>query len=316
MSVSILITVASPTFINNNSIMLSYVYEGAIQALGRDNVSCLPMQFSVEHQRKNPSDIILVFGSCMSDLCSYSELRKICDKTGAILVFWLHDDPYEFDANYKILEIADFIFSNDKWASQFYLHPRSSHLPMAASEKYHFRNIEKNWLYDTFFCGVAFPNRIKFFDKVSKILTNYKTVIKGSGWPLSLSFADNDRIDNRALPDMINNSKLVFNLGRHLNLCNDRYQLIPSTPGPRTFEAAMAGCVQLYHVESLEIIEYYKPEEEILLFDSVSDIRDLIEAFIDKDDNIYRIAKNSQVRTLEEHTYKHRIETMISIIKD
>ncbi|QTO00969.1 glycosyltransferase [Aggregatibacter sp. 2125159857] len=312
----ILLTGASPDIINHNTVMRDYVCEGIEQVIGKKNVKNVSLAYAAKEQLNNPSDVVLVFGSCMPDLCNYSELKIACNKTNAILVFWLHDDPYEQDYNYKILDIADFIFSNDKWASKFYEHNKCFHLPMAASKKAHFREVNNNWTYDAFFCGVAFPNRIQFFKDAGKYLSKLKTTVKGAGWPEELSFTINERIDNALLPDMMNKSKFIFNLGRHLDLGNKRFQLTASTPGPRTFEAAMAGTVQLYYVESLEITEYYTDKKEILLFDSINELKEITSRLLDKDHELMNIAKNAQERTIKEHTYKTRIEQMLSIINN
>lgn len=310
----ILLTGASPDIINHNTIMRNYVCEGVEQVIGKENVKNLSLAYAAKEQVNAPSDLVLVFGSCMPDLCNYSALKIACQKTGAKLAFWLHDDPYEQDYNYKILDIADFIFSNDKWATKFYEHDRCFHLPMAASQKAHFREVNNTWIYDTFFCGVAFSNRIQFFKDVESYLSKLKTTVKGTGWPSELPFTINERVNNLLLPDMMNKSKFTFNLGRHLDLGNKRFQLTASTPGPRTFEAAMAGTVQLYFVESLEITEYYADKKEILLFDSINDLKEIISRLLDNDNELMNIAKNAQERTIKEHTYKSRIERMLSII--
>lgn len=311
---SILITGASPDKVNNNAIMRSYVEEGAISILGKENVKNVPLEYADQYQYSFPFDLVLVFGSCMPDQCNYDSLRIACDKTNAILAFWLHDDPYEQDFSYKLIDKADFIFSNDKWATRFYEHNYSYHLPMAASKSAHFREIKKNWIYDMFFCGVGFHNRIQFFRDALKYLENFKISVKGSNWPEDIPFTINERVSNSLLPDLLNKSKFTFNLGRHLDLGNQRFSLPASTPGPRTFETAMSGTVQLYYVESLEIIEYFTPNKEIILFDSIKELESTVDKLIDNEIGLYEIAKNAQDRAIKDHTYEVRLKKMLSII--
>jgi spore maturation protein CgeB len=310
----VLITGASPDNINNNFIMRNYVSEGLEEVFGESNVKNIPLQFCDKILSENRFNIIIVFGSCMPDNCYYGYLNKEANSTGAKLIFWLHDDPYEQDFNYKVLSLADYIFSNDKWATQFYRHENCFHLPMAASRKSHYRPIHANWKFDLFFCGVAFQNRVQLIRDMSPILKSIECCIKGQDWPRDLYFCSNERIPNKELPDYINSSKFTLNVGRHLSLGNDRYKLDASTPGPRTFESAMAGSAQLYFVESLEIEEYYQADKEIILFDSIRDIKNIFEKFLDEPQSIVDIATNAQNRTLEQHTYKHRILTMLNII--
>jgi spore maturation protein CgeB len=311
---NVLITGASLDNINNNSDMRNYVCDGFKSLIGDLNVRNYPLQFCKYVLERQNFDLILVFGSCMPDSCYYGELKKSALSQGAKLVFWLHDDPYEQDYNYKVASIADFIFSNDKWAAQFYEHEDCYHLPMAASQTAHYRPVRTDWENDVFFCGVAFENRIQLIRDVSSLLTPLKCSIKGYGWPEDLSFCKNERIINDALPDYLNNSKFTLNIGRHLSLGNDRFKLDPSTPGPRTFETAMAGSLQLYFVESLEIQEYYEPEKEILLFDTPKDLKIIFEKYFDEPESIFDLARNAQNRTLNFHTYKHRAKTMLDTI--
>lgn len=312
MDTKVLITGASPDVINHNSVMRNYVTEGFCALLSSNNVRNVPLQFSVSALKHNPVDIVLVFGSCMPDNCDYGALRAECDRSGAKLVFWLHDDPYEQDFNFKIVKYADVIFSNDKWATQFYDHSHCYHLPMAASESAHFRSVTQYWEMDLFFCGVGFENRIRLLRDLKPLLNQIKTKVVGDAWPKDLVFANNQRINNAELPNQINNSKFILNLGRHYNLGNDRYKLDPSTPGPRTFETAMAGATQLYFVESLEIEEYYEPDKEILLFDGYKDLSRIFEMYLDEPSAISEISKAAQKRTLSEHTYKHRARKILS----
>jgi len=97
-------------------------------------------------------------------------------------------------------------------------------------------------------------------------------------------------------------------------LANDRYKLDPSTPGPRTFEAAMAGSAQIYFVESLEVEEYYADGKEILLVDDVKDLKQILVNYLDAPQDILAIGKAAQARTLQQHTYKHRVSHILEKI--
>lgn len=311
MSMNVIITGASPDSINHNAVMRNYVYDGFVSLLSNEKVRNIPLQSCAKSVLEQPVDFVLVFGSCMPDSCEYGSIKHACDRTGAKLIFWLHDDPYEQDYNFKILDIADIVFTNDKWASKFYYHDNTFHLPMAASKNAHFVEITDKWERDLFFCGVAFENRVSLLRDLKQFLSSKNCNISGSNWPADLFFCKNERINNSELPNFIANSKFTLNVGRHLSLGNDRFKLDPSTPGPRTFEAAMAGSVQLYYVESLEIEEYYKPDSEILLFDSAKQLEQLFEEYVDDPEKLISIAKNAQDRTLNDHQYKNRCSVII-----
>ncbi len=311
----VLVVGASPDSVNQNTIMRSFVVEGFVDLFGNDYVEESPLEYSYVLAKKFEPNLIVAFGSCMPDECDYSLLRKACDELKIPLIFWLHDDPYEIDFNYRAISVADYIFSNDKWATEFYNHPNSYHLPMAASKSAHFRPQTCNTLQDFFFCGVAFPNRQQLIGDIAPLLRKYKTTILGADWPIDeCEFTENRRVGNSELSDYYQNSKFVINIGRDFNLANDRYQLVPSTPGPRTFEAAMAGAVQLYFVESMEIVEYFEDGSEILLFDDLKGLTDIVERLAENPEARNSIGKNAQRRALKEHTYYERIKSMLEVI--
>jgi len=314
MKKKVLVTGASPDHLNRNTIMRDYVAEGFGQVLGTEAVKSIPLEYADTELMGFDADLVLVFGSCMPDYCDYGKLKAACDMRKATLAFWLHDDPYEFDFNYKVIDIADLIFSNDKWASRFYDHPKCYHLPMAASQSAHFREIRQRKDIDLFFCGVGFENRRRLFKDLEPVFGRMEIRVIGDEWPADIPFAVNRRIDNKELADYLARSKISLNIGRHLCLANDRYKLDPSTPGPRTFEAAMAGSAQVYFVESLEIEEYYSDGKEILLVDDVKDLEQILVHYLDAPQEIVAIGKAAQERTLQEHTYKHRVIHILEMI--
>jgi spore maturation protein CgeB len=316
MSISnILITGASPDRTNRNTVLRSYVVEGFQQLASLENVSHCPLEQAADITEEYRPDLVLCFGSCMPDDADYFALRYACDKSNAILAFWLHDDPYEFDYSNKACTVADYIFSNDKWSSLHYDHDRVFHLPLAASKTAHWRPLTDVKDIDIFFCGVAFPNRVRLVSDLTPILTKFKTTVLGDQWPENkLSFAKNTRLPNDQLSDYYARSRLTLNIGRDFHYANDRYKLVPSTPGPRTFEAAMAGTTQLYFVESLEIEDYYQPNTEIILFNSAAEFEEIVVKALDGHLDISAIQAAAQTRTLSDHTYFSRAKQMLAIL--
>jgi spore maturation protein CgeB len=247
----------------------------------------------------------------MPDQSVYLSIRKICSQKSIPIVFWLHDDPYEFDYSFKAEEVADWIFSNDLWSSMHYQHEKTFHLPLAGSPAAHYRPWQDRKTHDIFFCGVAFPNRIQLIADLSKILEKYSSYICGKGWPIESSYCQNVAIQNEALPDAIAASLVTLNIGRHFNLANDRFLLDASTPGPRTFEAAMAGTIQFYFADSLEIEDYFVPNQEILLFDDPKTFERQLQRVVDDSIFAKNIAIAAQERALRDHTYEMRCRKLL-----
>ncbi len=127
-----------------------------------------------------------------------------------------------------------------------------------------------------------------------------------------LPFCRNERIPNERLADYYATSRVVLNLGRDFHLANRKYQLDSSTPGPRTFEAAMAGACQLMFAESLEILDYFRLDEEILLFDSPADFQQTLERLLAEPKHCRRIGAAAEERRLRDHTYAVRASQLLS----
>ena len=309
--IKLLVVSAFPEKFNTNSALKDYVTRGFQSILGEDQILSCPLEVAPDLIGRLRPDLIVIFGSCMLDVSVYRDVRVACNKSQAKMVFWLHDDPYEFDYAFKAEELADWIFSNDKWASMHYAHPNVTHLPMAASQYVHYRQWVDQKEFDVAFCGVAFPNRITLIRDLEGVIRKFRTRICGSHWPENIPLAINERLSNSQLSDLYSNSIVTLNVGRQFNLANDKFLLDASTPGPRTFEAAMAGTVQFYFVESLEVTDYFAEGEEIVLFDSPRDFSQQIERLMDEPDLAKEIALASQQRALRDHTYENRCNKIL-----
>ena len=307
----ILVISASLDSLNNNAPLREYVANGFKSLIGEDSSYGIDLDNAEKAIAIFRPTLVVIFGSCMPDHSGYLEVKKICNDIGAPIAFWLHDDPYEFDYSFKAEEIADWIFSNDRWASLHYRHDKVFHLPLGACEVAHYRAWTPQKKYQIFFCGVAFPNRVQLVSDLSKIMSRYATFICGREWPILGSFISNQSVANQELPSLVASSMITLNIGRSFNLANERFKLDPSTPGPRTFEAAMAGTVQLYFSDSLEIEDYFVPDQEILLFDSPSSFELQVERLLDQPDLAAKIALAAQKRALAEHTYKNRCTRLL-----
>ncbi|WP_019303894.1 CgeB family protein [Xanthomonas oryzae] len=312
----VLVSGASPDNQNRNVVLRKYVTEGFAQLPQVAQALATPLEFAAERASELQPDVVVCFGSCMPDDAEYARLRRYCTQAGVPMVFWLHDDPYEFDYNYKIRHVADIVFSNDRWCAEHYAHPFARHLPLAASQQAHWRPVRTDKDISIFFCGVAFANRKRLLGDLRKTLQSYDAMILGDGWPNELAFCSNRRLPNDQLSDHYARAWVTLNMGRDFNYANDRFKLEPSTPGPRTFEAAMAGTTQAFFVESLEITDYYQPNSEIFLYNSAVEFAHLMEQVLSDQLGCMRIAEAAQQRTIAEHTYKARAQKILDTVDE
>jgi spore maturation protein CgeB len=312
----IIVSSAAPDVLNSNAYLNHYAAAGLRAAAPSRRVLVEAFERLEETIRLQKPELVLLMASCLPAETYYGRLRHACDKADSRLAFWLLDDPYEFDANVRASAVADAIFVSDLWSSWHYIAPCPViHLPMAASPEAHFRPVTRRSGPTVFFCGVSFDNRTRLLRDLKPLLETRHSVVLGGGWDTGLlPFARNLRVGNETLPLYYNSAELVLNVGRRLNLANHSIGLAPSTPGPRTFEAAMAGATQAFFVEGLEVEDYYTSGKEILLFDTARDFAAILERMSDEPNFSLSIGSAAQARTLAEHTYTHRTARILDVL--
>jgi spore maturation protein CgeB len=247
------------------------------------------------------------------DLSITTNLAKRC---GSKVAFWMHDDPYELDASFRIIDFADYIFTTDK-SSVLHYPPvvPAFHLPLAACPFAHYRPILKRSGPDWFFCGVPFACRQEFFLNLSLITPSLSGLLLGPGWDLGrFSQAADIGVSSAQICNYYATALSVMYLGRDFNLANAKFGVKPSTPGPRMFEAAMAGAVQLVNTPGLEVLEYFGDRNEVIMVDTPEGASSIIFSLKSDPQRSIEIGGAAQRRALSEHTYAHRAKNMIATI--
>jgi spore maturation protein CgeB len=277
-----------------------------------------PIEIAADALLVAKPSLIIGIGSVLPDDIDYTAITRAARRLNAPVIYWLHDDPYEFDFNWKIDGQCDWIFTTDRSSMDYYRTPNVSHLPLAASKDLHFRDpipIRERTI-DVFFCGVGYPNRRSIITKLRNVLHPCQTVITGDNWNEKLPFCQNRRMSPAEIIDGYSSSRIVLNIGRQFNLANRQFDIVASTPGPRTFEAAAAGCVQAAFFESCELLEYFARDTEILTFSSISEFSHIIDRARYEPDTLDPIAAAAQVRVLTQHTYDHRAGEMLAVLRN
>jgi spore maturation protein CgeB len=310
----VLIVSGSPDVLNTNTLLRGYVAEGFRRAFPEADIAAVPYELGVSAAQSLSPDLALVFGSVMIDGTDYDRLVDAVRRGGGCVAFWLHDDPYEFDANDRVIPLADVIFTNDAASLDYYpVTARVHHLPLGGCPITHFRAVEQRTAPDLFFCGHLFDNRRKFLDQLACRVADFerRLIIGSSDVDARVPGWYRAAIPNTMLPAYYNTALSVLNIGRDLNLANRRYGIRASTPGPRTFEAAFAGAAQIFVGDGLEITDYFEPDREILLADSA-------EGFLEHFARLKRepalslaVGRAAQERAMASHTYEQRVRTLV-----
>ena len=260
-------------------------------------------------------DIVLGIGSYLPESVYFGEVAREAREVGAVTVYWATEDPYEQDASYRIVHDFDVIFSCDRWGSNFYAHPRAHHLPLAACRARHFIPYDPlaERPVDVMFCGVAFTSRKELVSDLLPSLTGLQLQFIGPGWgEFGVGFSDR-RIEKAELVRLYAASKIVLNMGRSLHFENKRYMITPSTPGPRTFEVALAGALQLFHEDTSEMKRYFT-QAEVPCFSTPAEFHSLVQLFTRDVEARNAVTLAAQRRTLAEHTYAHRAQRIIDTL--
>lgn len=312
--VRVAITSLTSDRLNTNHAIRDYLDEGFREVLDPGLVASCPLEEVERTIRAFEPDLIVAVGSLARDETDLGRLRRSADAAGSRLAFWLHEDPYEFDYAGRA-DVADVVFSNDPWSAAHYRHPRAHHLPLAASPRHHLRTVtpcaERSCA--LFFCGVGYPNRVDVLRRAGSILRPYPVAVLGAGWPSDLGFAENRRLTQAEMSDGAQGARLTLNLGRDFDIANRRLSLPSTTPGPRTFEVALAGSAQLYLATDLDVLTYFEKESEIVLIDGLSDIAAALERAYDEPDAIDAIARRAQARALRDHCYRNRARRILEL---
>ena len=314
----ILITSTVPDEHNSNAPLRGYLAQGMRRQCPETRVVEAPFEVTFRRIHETRPQLVIAMGGVAVGSVDLRRLRAACDTVDAKLVLWLHDDPFEFDYAWRAENIADAIFTNDSWALQHYSFPQTFHLPLAGCADTHHRPLlpAAQRDIDLLFCGVAYPNRIAFFREIQHICRRLNCVVLGDGWPPDLDFAVNRRVSREELANLTARALVTLNITRDHNIANRRLDLPPSTPGPRTFETALAGSAQLYLVHGTEIAEYFEPDSEIILIDNVMDTEHHLQELRANKTAAVAIAGRAQTRAMKEHCYEHRAAALLARLRE
>ncbi len=299
-----------------NAQVRATIMEGLEGCFGKGNVVSVHITAAAAAIKTLRPVLVFATGSYLPESTYFGEVSREARKIGAVTTFWATEDPYEQDAHYQIANDFDVIFSCDRWGHNFYQRDRVFHLPLGACPTLHYMPIDEGTekTIDVLFCGVAFSSRKEVARNLMPVLQKLNIRFIGPGWgEMGIGFSDN-RIEKDQLIKLYSRSRIVLNLGRSLHFENKRFMISPSTPGPRTFEAALAGAFQVFHEETYELRRYYDADE-IPVFSNREDFERIIDKYLADDALRLRMSKKAQERTMREHLYVHRIRQAVDYLK-
>lgn len=187
------------------------------------------------------------------------------------------------------------------------------YLPLAAQPDFHkpltLTSVEqRKYGSAVSFMGAGYPNRRIAFRE----LVNHDFKIWGSDW-------DGDHVleplvqmkGARVTPEecvKIFNATTI-NLNLHSSIQAKELVTFGDFINPRTFELSACGAFQL--VDKRRLLSEAFAEDELATFSSMENLLEKIDYFLKRPDKCDEYANRARQRVLAEHTYKHRMRTLI-----
>jgi spore maturation protein CgeB len=162
--------------------------------------------------------------------------------------------------------------------------------------------------------GAGYFNRRRFFLN----LLNHEFKLWGNDWDDAPGLANALQEDGRRVST--EETVKIFNATQiNINLHSSTYAQGVNPQGdfvnPRTYELAACGAFQLVDHRSL-LADQFEAGKEIAVFHNLDECLSLIEYFKAYPDEAKQIAEAGRKRVLRDHTYTHRMEEAVTILRE
>ncbi|RKN85287.1 CgeB family protein [Paenibacillus ginsengarvi] len=298
--------------------------EEALRASVREVVVASPNDDVAQLAEAANPDLVLVLDAAG---CSFKTEQVDRMRDGGLLTaVWLPDDPYHSDATADIARHYDYVFTIEANCVSMYRDIgccRVFHLPFGVNPGFtrHVR-VDETYRHDICFVGSAFWNRVAYFDEIADYLAAKRVKIIGYWWERLRQYEKlASRIEGvwmspEETAKYYSGAKIVINLHRSADdkSHNSNSRNVPAhSVNPRLFEIASCAAFQLVDNRP-ELSQFYTPGVEIATFESPSDLVGKLDYYLTHDEERREIARRGLYRTVNEHTYRNRIQRLLSVI--
>ncbi len=240
---------------------------------------------------------------------------------GVITVHWFMEDTTRFTTWKDIAQYYDYFFVIQKGESIEEVKNaggRSVHyLPLACDPQAHRKkqlNQEeiKEFGSKISFVGAGYNNRRHVFSQLSDL----DIKLWGSEWPDMIPFKtmvqrDGARVTVDEYTKVFSGTDININL--HSSHERDGIDPTGDFVNPRAFELASCESFQLVDKRSL-LPDLFEVGKEVIVFESLSELRTQIEFFTKNPKAKEEIVAAAKARVQKEHTYAHRLQTMLEYV--
>jgi spore maturation protein CgeB len=265
---------------------------------------------------KTKPDIVIITGGHRI----VSKALKTLKANGICLVLWTIDAPLNFQ---PIIDVAPFyyhIFCQGTEAIELLDRAgiKGTHWLSVACDPNEHRPVElsaeeiEHYGNDIVFVGSYYPNRAELFENLS----GFDFGIWGPGWkklePES-NLREHIRGTHTRPSDWLkiySASKIV--LATHYQDPKNRFPVYQASP--RIFEALACGAFVISDNQR-DVFSLFKDGEHLVRFNTPDDLIEKIQYYLDHPLEREKIARQGREEVLNNHTYVHRIEKLLSFVE-
>ncbi len=194
----------------------------------------------------------------------------------------------------------------------------SLYLPMAALPDFHkpkdlTAEEKKTFAADISFLGAGYPNRrVAFKSLAHRDFKIWGTEWEGASMLSKLVQRDGARISADDAVNIYNATKININL--HSSVQADELVTGGDFVNPRTFELAAIGAFQVVDRRSL-MAELFN-DDMLGTFSNIDEMHEKIDYYLQNEQEREIMAKSARLHVLENHTYEHRMQTLLEYMEN
>jgi len=242
-------------------------------------------------------------------------VRRVRAKIGARFVNVFPDNPL-WMIPFDCLEAYDVFFTKERYALRCLqsVGLRNLHyLPMYCVPAQHHPVTPTAEERRRFAAGVSLVgNRYAYRERLVRALADWPLRVWGGGWP---------GVRDPAVRRLVAGGP-VFGRDKLCVYAASILSLNPHHPmndivgvNTRAFELAAAGACQVTD-DKEDLTALFKPGEELLVYRDFAELGRLLDHYLARPDEGRAIGDNARRRALAEHTLRHRVEEMLSVIQE
>jgi spore maturation protein CgeB len=241
-------------------------------------------------------------------------IRRVRSGTGARFVNFFPDNPL-WMLPFECLEAYDVFFTKERYALRALqsVGLRNLHyLPMYCAPALHYRVTLTAEDQQRFGAAVSLVgSRYDYRERLVRALADRPLRVWGSGWR-----GVRDPVVRRLVAGgpVFGRDKLAVYAASTLSL-NPHHPMNDIVGvNTRAFELAAAASCQVADFKE-DLSTLFKPDEEVLVYRDLGELARLLDHFLARPDEARAIGDNARRRALAEHTLRHRVDEMLSVIR-